>query len=185
MTRLKRYAVLLLLVKSLNEKGSWCGETHIQKSTYFLQELLGVPLGFEFILYKYGPFSFDLSDELTAMRADKVVDIESRLPYGPGVVPGPRSSLLERLFPKTLGKYRSRVEFVASELAGYGVSELERIATALYVRVECARMGNSNFNYRTERIHELKPHIAKKEARDALQKERMISKRAKQLVRIP
>ncbi|MCL6557372.1 MAG: hypothetical protein K6U74_00970, partial [Firmicutes bacterium] len=63
---LKRKALLLSLVKAMESQGSWCGETHIQKCSYFLQAMLGVPLGFEFILYKHGPFSFDLRDELTA-----------------------------------------------------------------------------------------------------------------------
>ena len=34
-----------------------------------------VPTGFEFILYMYGPFSFDLSDELTSIRADGLLKI--------------------------------------------------------------------------------------------------------------
>lgn len=66
MKRLQRDAVILSLIENLRAKGSWCGETHIQKATYFVQELLRVPLEFEFVLYKHGPYSFDLSDELTA-----------------------------------------------------------------------------------------------------------------------
>jgi len=73
MNRLKRDVVILSLIENLKKKGSWCGETHIQKATYFLQELFDFPLGFEFILYKHGPFSFDLSDKLTAMRADMLL----------------------------------------------------------------------------------------------------------------
>ena len=69
MERLQRAAVLLSLIEQLKDRGSWCGDTHIQKTTYFLQELLKVPLGFEFILYKHGPYSFDLEDEITALRA--------------------------------------------------------------------------------------------------------------------
>jgi hypothetical protein len=76
MNRLKRDAVILSLIENLKKKGSWCGETHILKATYFLQELFDLPLGFEFILYKHGPFSFDLSDEFTAMRADMLLKIQ-------------------------------------------------------------------------------------------------------------
>lgn len=60
MERLNRAAVLLNLVETLRSKGSWASETHFQKAAYFLQELLRVPLEFEFILYKHGPFSFGL-----------------------------------------------------------------------------------------------------------------------------
>jgi uncharacterized protein YwgA len=55
-------AILVTLIKSLRSKGSWCGETHIQKAAFFLQQLTGVPIDFDFILYKHGPFSFDLRE---------------------------------------------------------------------------------------------------------------------------
>ena len=43
MKRLQSNAVLLSLIDNLQAKGSWCGETHVQKATYFIQELFGVP----------------------------------------------------------------------------------------------------------------------------------------------
>jgi uncharacterized protein YwgA len=60
MDRLRRAAILTRLIEQLRNGGSWCGETHVQKATFFLQELLNVPLSLDFILYKHGPFSFDL-----------------------------------------------------------------------------------------------------------------------------
>lgn len=182
MKRLKRSAIVLSLIEALYEKNSWCGETHIQKTTYFLEELLKVPLGFDFILYKHGPFSFDLSDELMAMRADMIVKLESRPPYGPGILLGRRSKLLKKLFPKTLKKYERKVKFIANELASYGVADLERIATALYVTLEAQRSGNDNVEYKTSRIHTLKPHILLEKARRALENESQIAKKARKLV---
>lgn len=87
MNRLKKDALLCELADQLRHSGSWCGETHVQKATYFLQELRRVPLEFEFVLYRHGPFSFDLRDELTAMRADGFLDLSERGPYGPSLVP--------------------------------------------------------------------------------------------------
>jgi hypothetical protein len=60
------------------------------KLAYFSLDVLGVPLGFEFILYKHGPFSFDLSDEITAMRADALLQYQPRQPYGPSLFPNGR-----------------------------------------------------------------------------------------------
>ena len=83
MKRLQRAAILVTLAEKLRDQGSWCGETHIQKGTYLLQELLGVPLELEYCLYKHGPYSFDLSDELTSLRADRIFDQEKQpYPYG-------------------------------------------------------------------------------------------------------
>jgi len=45
MNRMQCDVVILTLLKELKARESWCSETHIQKSFYFLQDLLQVPLG--------------------------------------------------------------------------------------------------------------------------------------------
>lgn len=182
MKRLKRSVIILSLVESLLQEDSWCGETHIQKATYFLQELLQVRLGFDFILYKHGPFSFDLSDELMAMRADHWVQLKSRPPYGPSIVPGENAGRLRALFPKTIKKYKERVEFVAKELGSFGVAELERIATALYVSLSDSTRGDDVINKRAARINKVKPHISLEEAHRSLESRWEIGNRAMKLV---
>lgn len=164
MKRLQRDAILLSLIDRMKAKGSWCGETHIQKATYFLQELLGVPLGFEFILYKHGPFSFDLSDEITAMRADSLLQYQSRDPYGPSLFPTEESQEFLAQYPKTLKNYANKIQFVAEWVGTLGVADLERLATALYVTFNENGLDMS----RAERITQLKPHIGIDEAHEAV-----------------
>jgi len=167
MNRLQCDVVILSLIDNLKEKGSWCGETHIQKATYFLQKLFNIPLGFEFILYKHGPFSFDLSDELTAMRADMLIRLQPQpRPYGPSLVPSNGSESIKKHFSSTLKKYDRNIQFVANKFRNRGVSELERLATALYVTQEINPNGSSEF--RAQCITELKPHINMIEARAAV-----------------
>ena len=85
MERLQKAAILTELADQLRREGSWCGHTHMQKATYFLQDLLEVPTGYEFILYKHGPYSFDLSEEMTTLRADYLIEFDHKSPgYGPG-----------------------------------------------------------------------------------------------------
>jgi uncharacterized protein YwgA len=155
MKELQQASVVLALAESLRRSGSWTGETHIQKTAYFLQELLRVPSGFHFILYKHGPYSFDLSDTLTMMRANGYVELEPRYPYGPSVKPSPSSKILQRLFKMTLRKFEPHVEFVVGRLSAKGVKDLERLATALYVTKDPAVPPEQ----RAKRITELKPHV--------------------------
>ena len=99
----RRAAILTELMDQLRANGSWCGETHVQKATYFLQEVLGVPTGFEYILYKHGPYSFDLTADLTALRADFLMEFNHRSPgYGPGLVPTPTTRSFASRYPRTL-----------------------------------------------------------------------------------
>ena len=182
MERLKRSAIVLSLIERLREKGGWCGETHIQKTTYFLQKLLKVPLGFNFILYKHGPYSFDLSDKLMAMRADMIVKLKSQQPYGPSIVPGPTSEQLKRLFPKTLRTYESRVRFIADQLANYGVADLERIATAFFI-ANVSDMPTTTQEM-AAKINKIKPHISTEQALKALETESKLTAEAKELLAV-
>ena len=167
MNRLKKAALLTRLMERLREKGSWCGETHVQKSTFFLQDLMKVPLGFDFILYKHGPFSFDLRDDLTGLRADELVRLEPQWPFGPRIALTDRSEYIQGIYSKTLEKYDDGITFVAGKLGNKGVMDLERLATAFYVtqRVE----AGASVDERVERLTQLKPHIPSERARVAVE----------------
>jgi uncharacterized protein YwgA len=168
MDRLQRDVILIRLIEALRNKGSWCGETHVQKATFFLQAMAGANTDFDFILYKHGPFSFDLRDELTAMRADGFVSLRVQGPqYGPSIVPEPGAEQLRRRFPRTLRENESRIAFVSSRLGNMSVSELERVATAYFVLQEDMESA-VNERQLANRIHRLKPHISFDEAVDAL-----------------
>ena len=134
MDRLRNAALLTRLIEGLCSKGDWCGETHVQKTAFFVQELLGVPLGFQFILYKHGPFSFDLRDELTALRADGLLELEPRT-YGAQLVPTKQCGYIQesirRRIHRMQAKYQRSIELDCRplKLGGKGVVELERLAT--------------------------------------------------------
>jgi uncharacterized protein YwgA len=179
MKRLQKAALLTAFVEKLSKKGSWCGETHIQKATYFLQELLDVPTGFLFIFYKHGPFSFDLRDELTAMRADGLLELRPRsLPYGPSLIATQRGRSLETLYTHTLEQYDKKLDFVAEKLGDKGVADLEQLATALYVTME---QPDGNKNTKAKRIHGLKPHVSVKESKSAIETLDTIMREAEEL----
>jgi uncharacterized protein YwgA len=163
--RLQRAAVLLALIDELRSKGSWCGETHLQKATYFLQELLRVPTDFDFILYKHGPFSFELRDELTSMRADGLLELEPAPPYGPTLMVTESGKVLLSEYPRTLDKYEDAISFVSEHLAEKNVAQLERLATALFVTLEDQDRSQEE---RAEEINNLKPHISLEAAEEAV-----------------
>ena len=163
MESFQRASILLTLNEELRKAGSWAGETHMQKAAFFLQELMNVPLDFDFILYKHGPFSFDLRDELTFMRAQAFLRLEPQYPYGPTLIGGEKSELLKQAFRQIIEKHLAKIRFVSQKLGTKTVAELERTATALYIRLrepdEADPVG---------RLRTLKPHIALPEAQAAV-----------------
>jgi hypothetical protein len=164
MTKLQKASVLLSLGRRLRAHGSWTGETHIQKATYVMQELLKVPTDFEFILYKHGPFSFDLRAALSAMEADHFIRWQSQEPYGPSMELGDSGEQLLAQFPVKPRRYRDQIEFVAQKLGSHKVADLEKLATALYV----TRETPGTVKKRAARISELKPHISVAESQRAV-----------------
>lgn len=180
MDRIKKAALLTRLIERLRERGSWCGETHIQKATFFLQDLMRVPLEFDFVLYKHGPFSFDLREELTGLRADELIRLEPQWPYGPRIVPTDRAQYIQKLSSKTVEKYDDRIAFVAEKLGTKAVAELERLATALYVTRRAE--GGASVDERAKQLTRLKPHIPLDSARDAVQEVDQIIEEARKHV---
>jgi hypothetical protein len=134
---------------------------------------------FDFILYKHGPFSFELRDSITELVADDLVEYIVRHPgYGPTMFPTADASEFIGRFPKTLLKYSSQLEFVADEVRDKGVSELERLATAVYV---IRSRPNVSTKERVSELRELKPHISYEQAQIAFQEASALLKRANEV----
>ena len=173
MGRLKRAALLTRLMERLREQDSWCGETHVQKAAFLAQELMDVPLELEFVLYRYGPYSFDLRDELTGLRADGLVRLEPRGLSGPRLAATEQSAYIQGLYPLTLQRYENSLTFVATALGNKGVAALERLATAFYAlqRSETGETVEQKATWLTSR----KPHISMDLATTAFEEvERMV-----------
>jgi len=175
MRRSQRAALLALLNREMLKRGSWCGETHIQKAAFLLQEMLSVDMGYEFVLYRHGPFSFELRDELASMQADQLLELVVRQQgYGPTYLPTQFSEEFLERFPNTTSRYLASVEFVADELSDKGVVELEKLATAFFITKFEPSEG---VDRRAQRLVELKPHFSLPEARHATgQVDRLIEK---------
>lgn len=145
-----QWAVLCALVQKLTENGSWTGQTHIQKATYLLKELAGVPLQFKFRLCHHGPYSFDLNGEIDFLRERKVLKATAQEPYGL------RFQVAENVATGTEMKYQRQLEFIGRAVGRKNVVELEALSTALLVTKECP---NSSLVDRQTRLQEIKPHL--------------------------
>ena len=134
MDQLKRMAIIVKLMEQMAIEGSWCGETHIQKATYFLQALTKVPLEYDFIIYKHGPFSFDFKEELSEMFGASLITYFDRpYPYGPTLCPGESANSFLQNFPVTLKTYDRQIRFIAKNLGIKNVVTLEKMGTALFM----------------------------------------------------
>jgi hypothetical protein len=166
---LRKQAVIFDVIEELRSSGSWCGETHVQKTVYFIEQLTSGGIGYPFILYKHGPFSFDLSGDLAVMNVRRYVEDEIETPqYGPRIKPSPDPAVRQILHHEygNLSQSLARIRhFVIKHLAPYGVATLERLATALYFTKQQVVV---DIVERAKRIHQVKPHISEALALEAV-----------------
>lgn len=173
MNRLQKAALIVEMLDKMIEKGSWAGETHLQKCVFFLQNIRSVPIGYEFQLYKYGPFSFDLRDDLVRLQAESMVELAPRSSsYGSSLAPSKTSLLLRKHFSRTLKKYQDEIDCVADYFGSLNANDLGRLATAYYFHLEDSSSSNEEIG---KMVNSVKPYITVSEGAEAAQHIRSIA----------
>lgn len=172
MNRLQKASVIAEMLDRMVANNSWAGETHLQKCLFFLQNMRGVPTGYVFQLYRYGPFSFDLRDELVHLQGDGLVLLSPRpYPYGPTLVASDLSQHLRKHFKRTLGRYTKDIDFVADRFGEMTAGELEKFATAYYFHL---KHKDKPVRVIAKKINGVKPHITIEAGIEATQEVRDI-----------
>lgn len=157
----RKHALILEVIRALNNQKSWTGKTHLQKALFLLS--LNHPEGvdFRFVLYKHGPYSFDVEAELAKMQLYGAVEIVPDDRYGVNLKPGRgERQIPEPVVNQLLEKIDSNeIERACEEVAGLNVGELEALSTAAWV---VKREGVHEKEAAATRILELKPHLDRK-----------------------
>jgi hypothetical protein len=161
-----RYALIIDLIKKLQAKGSWCGETHLQKAAFIVQDLVKSKFGYKFIMYKHGPYSFDLKSELDAMKASNIIDFTfPKAGYGASIKATEFGERLYKINKQNIRGYEKACQFVADWFSSQDVKYLERVATAYFVTSKHIREPVAS---RAKRLNMLKPHVDIASAEEAV-----------------
>jgi uncharacterized protein YwgA len=152
-----RCALVVDLIKRLRERGSWCGETHLQQALFILQDISKSNFGYKFVIYKHGPYSFEFSSELTAMRAAGIIEFQfPREGYGPSIQVTPFGERIYNVNKQNIERYVATNKFLAEWFAASDVRHLEKVATAYYVTKKNPRDPAIE---RARKLNSLKPHV--------------------------
>jgi uncharacterized protein YwgA len=157
--------IVLQAMQSLKDEGSWCGETHVQKTIYLCQELLGVPSHFKYVLYKHGPYSFQLSDYIQSLISDELVQVMARPPYGPSLDLSSDGKSLVAVSNSTK-EYVDGILKLSKRVSNKNVAELEKLATAIFVKRH--NLADETIDSRAQALSKLKPHISIEAAKSAV-----------------
>jgi uncharacterized protein YwgA len=160
----KRHAFILAVIECLRQQGSWTGKTHVQKALSLLRDLGEVPVPFDFVLYKHGPYSFDVEHEIEQMQSYAAVRIEANAQgYGVVLQPDQMADYVRRIAPLSEEESHA-IEEVGRFVRDRNVTDLERLATASWIlrQERIAEPGAV-----AKRLHSLKPHVSMRDAEQA------------------
>jgi uncharacterized protein YwgA len=127
------------------------GKIQLQKLVYFAQNN-GLPLGYVFEIYHYGPYSFELSNELGSLDALEIVNVQSD-PHGYGFQISTGKFADKFTLPP---KYQKKIEKVIDQFGGDSTAKLEVKATIHFVSSVVS--GKSEI---IQKVHALKPRFTK------------------------
>jgi uncharacterized protein YwgA len=138
----------------------------LQKALYIIQDLTKANFGYKFVLYKHGPYSFELNAELTAMRAANILEFQfPRQGYGPSIVATAFGKRIYEVNKENIERFEAVEMFLADWFAASDVRQLEKIATAYYVTKKHPRDPAVE---RARKLVSLKPHVDIHSAEEAV-----------------
>lgn len=122
---------LIILTLSYSDKGMIAGRTLLQKTLYFLNEKL--TLGIDFVPYYYGPYSVEVADEISSLKATGIVveKLEKFLPFNFKVTLEPRLYLyqLTKIGEKIASLIKRRQKEKAKEVKNI-LEEMKKLGVA-------------------------------------------------------
>ena len=172
MNRRESWWQRLALITTLVEQApnQTLGRTAIVKMAYLLQVLRGVPLGYDFRLYTYGPFDSELLGDLEYAQALNAVEVRTVLyagSYGYEVRPGPAAAAVKAQAGDWLAQYQQAINWVVGEFGACTASELELLSTIVYTDRELSRNHQTaTAEELAHRVREVKPHFAESHVLD-------------------
>jgi len=158
--RFQRVAVIAALTAKVR---SSFGRTALMKCLYFLQTVRGVPLGYDFRLYTYGPFDSDVLSDLKA--AERLCAIESQLlqfsgGYGYELKKGGSAQTTLTRSSEFLSQHMDAINWVVTEFGNRSALDLETASTVVFIDRSVGERGaRVSIKDLARRVQEVKPHL--------------------------
>jgi hypothetical protein len=160
----RKHALVLAVIRGLHVHGSWTGKTHVQKALFLMKAAARIEVPFAYVLYKHGPYSFELESELEQMQSYAAVKIEPNAEgFGVVLTTGPGAGFATRLAQLSKTE-QTQVELTCQFVGNRNMADLERLATAAWIRMN---EGRTESHRVAARLNQLKPHISVPQAEAA------------------
>lgn len=152
------------IITWLAENARGMGRTVLMKYCYLLQVVRGVPLGYNFTLYSYGPFDKEVLSDLDTTEA--MGGVESTVEYYSGgygykIEPTSRAERVRKLGENFIRDHEEQLQWVIREFGDWDSSGLEVASTLIYSDREAIRKKEKlDIPRLATRVRELKPRYS-------------------------
>lgn len=156
------------IIQYLVDKSHGLGKVQLQKTIYFLQEVFRVPMGYDYVMHYYGPYSFDLDNTLSEMQGKGILSIDYVL-YPAGYV-GYDISLGKNAegILKLPNEYRDKADQVVNIFRAMDAQTVELWATIHFVRsILYEKERDSNKETVAKEVKKLKPKFSEQDIEQA------------------
>jgi uncharacterized protein len=139
------------------------GRTALMKYMYFLQILRGLPLGYNFSMYSYGPFDSEVLSDLMSAEVLNIVEaspVQFSGGYGYRIKPSIQAEFAKNNAIQFLSNHNDDIEWLFLTFGRLNSAELELTSTIVYIDQEFAD-ANSQLSTceMATRLQEIKPHF--------------------------
>ncbi|MDG4601998.1 MAG: hypothetical protein P9C48_07480 [Defluviicoccus sp.] len=148
------------VIAAIVRRRAGLGRTAIMKLAYFLQTLRGIPLGYSFRIYTYGPYDGQVLDDLQAVESLGAVSSQYyEYQYGTGylIFASDKAGEIAQQADK---EYGQDLDEVVAQFGDRGAVELETASTIVFVDRQTAKGGQrQTADDLANAVHEIKPHL--------------------------
>lgn len=152
------------VISIITEMKPGLGKTAMMKLIFLLQVVCKIPLGYDFNIYTYGPYSSGVMEDIDWARHQNIISVETVVYHtghsGYNLKP---SNNIEKIIKKEsdfISTYQSDIEKVIRLFGNKAAKELELLTTIVYLHRNYI-MNNWNCNREeiSKNVHEIKPHF--------------------------
>lgn len=157
MNKEERFKVLLYIINKLHKKMNRSGETHIQKLVYLMIMKNKIQFNYDYILYDYGPWSFDLMDDLKFLEnAHLVKKFPDPSGFGFKYIPNEDMNFVKDINKTVRDEipWSHKIDEVINDYKGTHAKRLALLATFIYV---CHKHPKKNKAEVIELVKKIKP----------------------------
>ena len=162
----------ITLVREIHSRDIPVRKTAIQKVPYLLQEVCGFGMDLRFVMYHYGPYSFELAHAIETLNATGIIDVkrdETGYGYLISISDEEIADKISKQAEPFLKKGRKKIQEIIDYVADLDVQSLELLTSTHFAKKLLREKGLPEDNDTiVSTMGILKPHFSKSKVLQAV-----------------